>query len=97
MTSTHPPVWWKAPLGPLTTGRDLCGVLREALYRAGHRDAVRPGVRGEGHPCLRAEDLVCLHDRRGRDVRLSLQRTARAPLYLARPARRHAGHEPLRR
>src|SRR3954453_20576613 len=24
MTSIHPPLWWKGPLGPLTTGRGLC-------------------------------------------------------------------------
>src|SRR3954466_3621014 len=29
-TSIHPPVWWKGPLGPLTTGRDLYAVRPHA-------------------------------------------------------------------
>ena len=45
MTSTHPPVWWKAPLGPLTNGRDLCGDLHEGICRAAHCGAVRQDVR----------------------------------------------------
>ena len=58
MTSTHPPVWWKGPLGPLTSGRDLCGDLHETICRAVHhageqedvREADRCGLRGPRDP-----------------------------------------------
>src|SRR6185436_12448734 len=51
ITSIHPPAWWKGPLGPLTTGRDLGGVglpgpvCRDHL--GGRRQGVRAGVRPE--------------------------------------------------
>lgn len=49
MTSIHPPLWWKGPLGPLTGGRDLyvVGLLCPAgpVHRAARRDARAVGRR----------------------------------------------------
>ena len=45
MTSTHPPVWWKGPLGPLTSGRDLCGDLHETICRVVRRAGEQEDVR----------------------------------------------------
>src|SRR3954462_7145858 len=40
MTSIQPPAWWKGPLGPLTTGRDLYAVRPPATVgRMGRRGA----------------------------------------------------------
>src|SRR6266516_2249307 len=39
MTSIHPPLWWNGPLGPLTSGRDLYGViLRVTICRVDRHD-----------------------------------------------------------
>jgi hypothetical protein len=60
MTSIHPPAWWKGPLGPLTTGRDLYG---EDL-----RDSICPVVRrGEE---LRAGLWEARRDHEDRDQEL---------------------------
>src|SRR5688500_14512216 len=55
MTSTHPPVWWKAPLGPLTSGRDLCEDLHEVICQEVHCGAGRRAGREAYRLCLRAQ------------------------------------------
>ena len=72
MTSIHPPVWWNGPLGPLTTGRDLCGVGLPLLDQVGliRHDASLPA----GRTGARLEPGARLD----RDVRLSNGRPAAA-------------------
>ena len=67
MTSIHPPLWWKGPLGPLTAGRDLYVV--GLLYPADPVHlAVGPGDRAEGrHELQTSRDRGDLLS----DVRLS--------------------------
>jgi len=88
MTSTHPPVWWKGPLGPLTSGRDLCGDLHETICRvarpAGEQEDVRAAVRF---------GLRVLHDR---GDQAWLRPNDLAPLGPVRRARRHDVRESWR-
>src|SRR6185436_3353967 len=51
--SIHPPAWWKGPLGPLTTGRDLGGVGLLGPACRDHPCARRRGVRAGVRPELR--------------------------------------------
>jgi hypothetical protein len=50
MTSIHPPAWWKGPLGPLTTGRDLYGEdLRDSICPVVRRGGERRAGLWEAH------------------------------------------------
>jgi hypothetical protein len=88
MTSTHPPVWWKGPLGPLTSGRDLYGDLHETICRV-----VRPdGEQEDVHAPVR----FALRVPRGPGDQLWLRPNDLAPLGPARHERRHDVHESWR-
>ena len=85
MISTHPPVWWKAPLGPLTSGRDLCEALHGAICQAVHPGAAHRDVRGEVRLNVHEEARFGLRARHGPGARLSLRQSAHGPPYLAPP------------
>src|SRR5215210_903539 len=83
ITSTHPPLWWKGPLGPLTSGRDFLEDLRETICLGVRRG----GAHLAAHAEVRPDPAGC----HGPDGLLSDRLSARAPLCRARRARRPDG------
>jgi hypothetical protein len=91
MTSTQPPAWWKGPLGPLTSGRDLCGALHELNGRAVHRAGVHRGVREVDRLYPHREgDRPYPADHRVPGGRPLAPRISPAPLYRVRLERQRA-------
>src|SRR3954468_19930190 len=87
-TSIHPPVWWKGPLGPLTTGRDLYAVRPHATVGRIHPGAADEDARPRGHLRGRGENL---------DPGVPPGRSAgHGPLDRVRPRLSLAPHDPAR-
>src|SRR4051812_27657508 len=93
MTSIQPPLGWKGPLGPLTSGRDLYGAGLHGRFGRTVHDEVRRVVHEAGRRdrgFLR-EDLG--RGRRGRGGLLSVRPIARGLHGPARLVRRLFGRE----
>src|SRR5215210_7618596 len=71
MTSTQPPAWWKGPLGPLTTGRDLYEEgLRVPICRLIRVHPIRLVRPDRGYQRGVLSELSCVGDRADRRDRV---------------------------